>query len=137
MTLLPISDYKERLLGRKLVTTKPSFKKGRVKIFHCQPGPSRLDFQAVSSSPLQKLPAELRLYILTKVFEDVKPMDWLSAHHHAGATPASVIFSCKQMYLEGSDLALKACTFRYEDLPGRCRIIGPGCQVTCDYQEER
>lgn len=141
MVLLPISDYERRLEGKRLVTVTSSFTSGAVKVFHNQPGPSSLVLNTISSSPtlspLQKLPVELRLQILSMLFEDVKSTDWLSAHHHARATPASIIFTSKQMYLEGRHLALKACTFNYEDLPSECRVVGPYNGMHCDYQEDR
>ncbi|KAL8926573.1 MAG: hypothetical protein Q9208_002900 [Pyrenodesmia sp. 3 TL-2023] len=145
MVLLPISDYEERLLGRRLVTATPTFQAGGVKIFHNAPNPSILaPSSPTNSSPLpttpsalQILPTEIRFLILSMVFEDVKPDDWLSAHHHAGATPASVIFTCRQLYREGRQLALEACTFEYAELPENCRIVGWGCGDFCDYQEDR
>ncbi|KAI4138836.1 MAG: hypothetical protein L6R39_006581 [Caloplaca ligustica] len=144
IVLLPISDYEERLLGRRLVTATPTFETGGVKIFHNAPNPSIL----ASSSPtnttppttpsaLQTLPTEIPFLILSMVFEDVKPDDWLSAQHHAGATPASVIFTCSQLYREGRQLALEACTFEYGDLPENYRIVGWEGGVVCDYREDR
>lgn len=126
MVRLPISDYKERLLGKRLTATTPAFERGGIKIFHSETNPASLasDTSINSSqtlSPLQRLPAEIRLQILSSVFDDVKPLDWLSAHHHA--TPASVIFTCKQLYRECRQLALEASTFPYEDLPLNHRLV--------------
>lgn len=130
MVPLPISDYEERLIGKRLVTVNSTFTTRGLKIFHNQPSPSRLVLNTSSSSPtlspLQKLPTELRLHILDLIFEQIKPIDWLSAHYHAGATPASIIFVSKQMYLEGRPLALKACTFDYGNLPTDHRLVGYG-----------
>ncbi|KAL9010104.1 MAG: hypothetical protein Q9180_009332, partial [Flavoplaca navasiana] len=78
---------------------------------------------SLTPSPLERLPAELRLQILGLIFEEIKPDDWLSAHHHAGATPASVIFASKLLYFEGRDMALKVCTFNYVELPDICRLV--------------
>lgn len=133
MVRLPISDYEERLIGKRLVTVNSTFTTSGVKIFHNQPNPSSLVPNTSSSSPtlspLQNLPAELRLHILKLLFEQIKPTDWLSAHYHAGATPASVIFASKQMYLESRPLALKACTFNYEDLPTDRRLAAYGYSI--------
>lgn len=133
MILLPISDYEERLIGKRLVTVNSTFTTSGVKIFHNQPRPSSLVPNTSSSSPalspLQNLPIELRLHILNLLFERIQPIDWLSAHYHAGATPASVIFVSKHLYLEGRPLALKACTFDYEDLPTDHRLAGYGYSI--------
>ncbi|KAL9017674.1 MAG: hypothetical protein Q9185_005008 [Variospora sp. 1 TL-2023] len=111
---LPISDYEERLLGKRLITATPTFSHGGVKVFHCETDPASLASGTSTASPstpsaLQTLPAEIRLHILAKIFEDIKPLDWLTAHHRS--TPASVIFTCKQLYHESRQLALKTCTF--------------------------
>ena len=141
MVLLPISDYEERLLGRRLVSSTFSFITYSVKVFKNQLKPSRMLSRGTDSSltpsPLERLPAELRLQILELLFEDVKPDDWLSAHHHAGATPASVIFASKQLYLEGRDMALEACTFDYGDLPSFHRLKGYDCGIYADEEVER
>lgn len=127
MSLLPISDYQERLVGRRLVSSISFVTSDGVKVFYNQSKPSRMPPCDVSSSlrssPLGKLPTELRLRMLTFLFEDVKPDDWLSAHYHAGATPASVIFASKLLYFEGRAMALKACTFNYVELPDICRLV--------------
>ncbi|KAL8989151.1 MAG: hypothetical protein Q9169_008421 [Polycauliona sp. 2 TL-2023] len=141
MVALPISNYQERLIGRRLVTSTSAFPRQYVHVFYNEPTPAEIVFTDTSSSPtlsaLENLPAELRLYILKMVFEDIKPIDWLSAHHHAGATPASIIFTSKQMFLEAKPLALKACTFSYEDLPTHRRLFGPLNCIQQDYHKER
>ncbi|KAI4224870.1 MAG: hypothetical protein L6R36_004351 [Xanthoria steineri] len=133
MVLLPISDYEERLIGKRLVTENSTFTTNGVKIFHNQPSPSSLVLNTSSSlptsSPLQNLPTELRLHILNLLFEQIKPIDWLSAHYHAGATPASVIFASRNVHLEGRPLALKACTFDYGDLPTDHCLAGYGYSI--------
>ncbi|KAL9039221.1 MAG: hypothetical protein Q9180_002658 [Flavoplaca navasiana] len=127
MVLLPISDYKERVVGRRLVSSISFVTSDGVKVFCNQSKPSQMLPRDISSSlrssPLGKLPIELRLRIMEFIFEDVKPDDWLSAHYHAGATPASVIFASKLLYFEGRDMALKACTFNYVELPDICRLV--------------
>lgn len=125
---LPEEDWKARLLGKRLVTASPSWEgQYGVIVFHNEPTRSSLvpniKESFSSSSPLLRLPAELRFHILTKVFEKLHSNDWLSSHYHAGATPASVIFACKQLYLDGRQLALRACTFDYEDTPSKWRMM--------------
>ena len=120
------------------MSTSPTFiDRNGAKVFHCESNPASLDTRSTMSSPnpspLLRLPAELRLQILAILFEEIHPDDWLSSHHHDGATPASVIFACKQLFIEGRDLALNACTFQYEDLPSFKRMIGGQCMITCDY----
>ncbi|KAI4170338.1 MAG: hypothetical protein LQ346_008875, partial [Caloplaca aetnensis] len=135
--LLPISDWEERLLGRRLITETATFETKGFKIYHNEPNPSTLTSiptnPPATLSPLQKLPPEIRLQILAEVFKDVKPTDWLSAHYHDGATPASVIFTCRQLYREGRELALKACTFEYAELPGNSQMFGYEYNISCDW----
>ncbi|KAL8888505.1 MAG: hypothetical protein Q9215_004071 [Flavoplaca cf. flavocitrina] len=141
IVLLPISDYEERLVGRRLVSSISFVTSDGVKVFYNQSKPSQVIYRDTDSSltpsPLERLPAELRLQILELIFEDVKPDHWLSAHHHAGATPASVIFASKQLYLEGREMALKACTFDYGDLPSFHRLKAYDCGIYADEEVER
>ena len=159
---LPISDWETRLVGKRLVSASPTFRDGNgAKVFHCEYNPPSRAWSIVSApnqSPLLRLPAELRLQIITILFEEIHPNDWLPFHHHAGATPlfdtlhptdcpccynyggatpASVIFACRQLYIESWDLALKACTFRYEDLPKANRMIGYRSRCTMNYRPGR
>ena len=123
---IPISDWRERLIGKRLVTSFPAFTglNGAV-VFHNASTPSALNhYSRTSFSPLLQLPPELRLKILAHVLEDIKPDDWISCHH--GATPASIVFTCKLMYTEGRQLALEACTCDYEALPEGHQMTGYG-----------
>ena len=140
--LLPISDWRERLIGKRLVTASPCFISDHgAKVFHNEPIPSSLTLSTTKpfpdSSPLLLLPAELRFHILANVLKDLQPDDWLSAHHHVGATPASVIFTCKQLYIDGRQLALEACTFDYEELPVKRRMVGYYNGIEDNYHCER
>ena len=137
---LPISDWLNQLVGKRLITSNPSFNDyNGARVFHNSretivqivPGPGLPKVLP----PLLQLPAEIRLQILHLVLGDVQPDDWLSSHH--GATPASVIFACKQLYIEGKKIALEVCTFKYEDLPESHRMIGQEYCVTCDYVVDR
>ncbi|KAL8794924.1 MAG: hypothetical protein Q9195_002506 [Heterodermia aff. obscurata] len=123
---LPISDWSERLIGKRLVTSSPTFTdvNGAV-VFHNVSIPTVLDVQVGTGlSPLLQLPTELRLKILTYIFENIRPDDWVSCHYRA--TPASVMFTCKDMYAEARDFALKACTCDYETLPEGHQMTGYG-----------
>lgn len=160
---LPISDWQARLVGKRLVSASPTFtdRYGAI-VFHCEPNTASLGTKSITSrpnqSPLLRLPIELRLQIYSILFEAIHPNDWLPSYHHAGATPrfeavypddwlsldhntgatpASVIFACSQLYLESRDLALKACTFQYEDLPKVKRMVGYQSRCTMDYRPER
>ena len=123
---IPISDWRERLIGKRLVTSSPTFTglNGAV-VFHNASTPTALThYSRTSFSPLLQLPTELRLKILAHVLEDIKPDDWISCHH--GATPASIIFTCKLMYTECRQLAMGACTCDYETLPEGHQMTGYG-----------
>ncbi len=139
--LLPLSDWEERILGRRLITETPTFEIQGVKVYHNESKPCILASIPTDPphtlSPLQKLPTEIRLQILAQVFKDVKPLDWLSAHYHDGATPASVIFTCRQLYRECRELALEACTFEYAELPASNRIFGHDYHISCDWVVDR
>ena len=123
---IPISDWSERLIGKRLVTSSPTFTDlNGATVFHHASVPTVLNPNiGTSLAPLLQLPTELRLKILSCVFETIKPDDWLSCHY--GATPASVMFTCKLMYAEAQGLALKACTCDYETLPEGHQMTGYG-----------
>ena len=114
---LPISDWYERLFGKRLVTSSPTFTNANdVVVFHSASNPTVLNhYNRTSFSLLLQLPTELRLKILAHLLQDVKADDWMSCHYRA--TPASIIFTCKLMYAEARGLAIEACTFPYESLP--------------------
>lgn len=139
--LLPLFDWEERLLGRRLITETPTFETTGVKVYHNEPNPSIpasiLTNPSRTLSPLQKLPPEIRLQILAEIFENVEPIDWLSAHHHDGVTPASVILTCRQLYREGRELASKACTFEYAELPASNQIFGHDYHISYDWVVDR
>lgn len=125
--LLPISDWEERLVGRRLISSCPTFTHSQgPKVWYSASISTTSNLTPAESSNvssfLLRLPIELRLHILAKLFEDLKPDEWLSCHHEA--TPASVMFTCKKLYVESRQVAVYGCTFRYEDLPERCRMLG-------------
>lgn len=140
---LPISDWEARLIGRRLTSPSPTFvDPNGATVFHSTSNPTSLSpnhslssFNSSVPSPILQLPTEIRSHILAKLFEEVKPDDWMSCHR--GATPASIIFSCSKLYADGRQMALKACTFRYEGLPEEHRMVGWDCMQTCDYHRER
>ena len=121
---IPISDWIERLVGKRVVTSSPTFTDlNGVTVFHNAPTSTVIAYHiGTCSSPILQLPTELRLKILAYVFEEIKPDDWVSCHY--GATPASVMFTCKLMYTDAKGLAVKACTCDYETLPEGHQMTG-------------
>ena len=124
MVMLPISDWSERLIGKRLVASSPTFtdRNGAV-VFHKASTPTALN-PHIRTSFLLQIPTELRLKILKYVLENIRPNDWLSCHY--GATPASVMLTCKLMYTEARGLAMTACTCDYEALPEGHQMTGSG-----------
>ena len=133
---LPISDWQSRLLGKRPTTPSSRFQHQgecghEVPVYHRSSDPTHLTCSKnPASSPLQSLPPELRLRIFQFLFHDVKSEDWLRCHFNA--TPASVVFACKLFYEEARELALRGCTFCYEDLPERYQIMAKECDGLCE-----
>ena len=129
--------WEDALLGKRLVTLEPHFHRNRFGVFACidppVPDVTLPNHLAITTTPMNSdphtsdqarslltLPAEIRNKIMREVFRDVKVEDW---NVRRGATPASIIFTCKQLYNEVRDRAKEACTFRFEDLPPQHRLF--------------
>ena len=124
--------WSRKLNGRRLVTHCAAFttlEGGRV--FHNAPQSSVSVPSwppAAASSRFLLLPLEIRRSILFHVLTAARSYEmmnrkktargetsWLS--YHRDRTAASVMFACKQLYIESREIALEAYTFVYEDLP--------------------
>ena len=116
----------KRLIGKRLIDSSPTFTElNGAAVFHNASSPTVLDHHVGTSlSLVLQLPAELRFMILSYVFENIRPDDWVSCHY--GATPASVMLTCKLMYTEARALAMTACTCDYETLPEGHQMTGFG-----------
>lgn len=88
-------------------------------------------YSTQSASPLLRLPAEIRNHILEITLppqvdlqtdepreSNTGDVDWINT--------SAVIFTCKQLYVEGRALAIQLHTFEWEKLPKQTRLCAPG-----------
>ena len=152
------------LLGKRITTHDPKRAITREEFYYCCTPPSPFAFSLghtssdggaqASESRLLTLPGELRNRIVAEMFRDVKAEDWKNGSRKKittededtvgklskpanGATPASIIFTCKQLYQETWNLAMVGCTFTRQGLPNCVRILPEWSGMTCNYEEER
>ncbi|KAJ4289586.1 hypothetical protein N0V90_010915 [Kalmusia sp. IMI 367209] len=139
--------WKDRLIGKRIVTSDPHIAAHEgwkstdylthwePRVYFSRPSGEGLDqhlrYDAQPHSALLRLPAELRLRILEFVLPpemilqktDVDGMElgdaeWLNT--------SAIIFTCKQLYIEGRALALEKHTFSYERFSRKTRFCAGG-----------
>ena len=149
------TSFSDDLLGKRITTHRWD---AWDPFYHCHSKPVVLTRRThpapTGSRTLLSLPAEIRNQIFLALFSNVLPLDWSNGSERplnqagqrpppkqmmagTGATPASIIFTCRQFYVETRDLALRGCTIAEEDLPTEYRIIPEGHEVPCDYVQDR
>lgn len=145
-------EWEDRLIGRRLVYG-PDYRlfgisqrlkdiQTRADIRARRRARDSIATSTASSQPLQsqfpfiKLPAELRNMVLRELFGGIESGDW---GRKKDTTPASIIFTCKQMYNEGRIIARGGCTFRLDGIKelGPYSEILAGSGVRYDLQSER
>lgn len=139
-----LQTLKDRLIGKRIVTAEPhiaeykGWKQPTVDI-HWEPRvylcisagegiDGRLQYETQPTSPLLRLPAEIRVHILEYVVppQRVPPQATDAAAIDQGDAPwmntSAIIFCCKQLYVEARKLALESHAFEYEKFPRKTRF---------------
>lgn len=142
-----LQTWRDRLLGKRLVCSDrhvcehagwktPDPARWEPRVYYCEMANPNHDvaftYAPQPQSRLLSLPGEIRNQIIGYVLTvdvvrdghtgrnggDEERLEW--------ARVAAVVFGCKQLYAEGRDVAVKACTFRWEDLPKRTKLCAYG-----------
>ncbi|MCJ1479137.1 hypothetical protein MMC13_007821 [Lambiella insularis] len=136
--LLPLETWKQKLLGKRMVTREPPRpipRDGPIFYYALEPQLEPLSGSDLTSSSLMpaspklslllNLPADLRLQILEEVLTPLT---------------SAVMFTCRQLYEECQPIAQRKCYVYEEELyqPGVHNVeFGDNCNIFCFFKRSR
>lgn len=139
--------WRDRLIGKRIVTSDPDIAaydgwksddylaSWEPRAYYCHPNGNGFDkhikYENQDSSPFLRLPAEIRNIILEMVLppemlSQKTDVDGMEQGDAVWMNTSAIIFTCKQLYVEGRTLAVEKHTFPYEKFAKKTRFCAAG-----------